>query len=939
MKKTLFIAALSALASPALFAAVTSSQTDSYTAGSTSVTASESAPIYVIKTDSNGEQVDLPSAPADLATATVLQGGRFKVSNTNSTDTTNHGTIVIASGTDAEENAISGGQLFVDGWGVTTNIANDLIIGQSAYQEGAYSNAAIRIHEGATISGAIKLADDAKIITSGSGGTNVISGNVTGENYTLTLSGDRLLNITGEVSVGGINTSATGAVNFQNNVSVSSSVINGGGALTFSQLTFDTSDLSRYQIKECLEETDVPGEDQNGFSTGRNAYYLIKNTGANASTTATTVTLADGTSVAADGNNEYTFETTGQTDRYYVNTGSVNASDALGAASVALKDGATFTLNSTDAAAPTLGSITGAGTVVVAVETVLGDGSTDEHIGLNKSQATGKLVINSGVRLILGNAAEGGAHSEEIGDISSFSSVDLNGTLRVNGHGSNINNVTVGEGGGTLRVWDTYSDFSANEITLKGDTTLNGTLLVTNRWKNNTRIEHLLGSGNLSVESGSSNGDNDRTVFTIDSVKDYTGVMTFTKNQGALTANVQIGSGETLNASQLNIGSGAVVNLKGSGIYALSEGSSSLNGVTLSTAASGSPWMGAVRVSGQQSDSVDLSTLGTNASSIVLNNVSGSLASATVSAVVKLESDSFDALTVTGGATNVTFYNSVTGGKNIVDQTAGSFTFGGERNDFTFIGDTQPSTITFEANATRIDASVKKHGRVIVNNNRSVTLNGDFTHAGWTGDDRDVHLEINNTGVTTFTGGIDVGSMNVLNGSQVYTHGYTAIQSLILSENSVVGILKDGSSLSLSSLTVLGDMAHLEVSSLILGDGAALTLNSGLNVNKGLTMGSGLTLSGALYDLLTSSETSVTLFQGVSSWTPTGAVAGLSEGEVTYSASDVFDTRDWNSAYIYTLSYDGRDVTLSSRLIPEPTTATLSLLALAGLLARRRRRQ
>lgn len=938
MKKTLFIAALSALTSPALFAAVTSSQTDSYTAGSASVTASENAPIYVVKTDSNGEQANLPSAPVDLATATVLQGGRFKVSNTDNTDTANHGTIIIASGTDAEGDAISGGQLFVDGWGVTTNIANDLIIGQSSYQEGAYSSAAIRIHEGATISGSVKLADDAKIITSGSGGTNVISGSVTGENYTLTLSGDRLLNVTGEVTVGGINTSATGAVNFQNNVSVSSSVINGGGALTFSQLTFDTSDLSRYQIKECLEETDVPGEDQNGFGTGRNVYYLIKNTGANANTSATTVSLADGTSIAADGNNEYTLEATGRTDRYYVNTGSVNASDALGAASVALKDGATFTLDSTDAAAPTLGSITGSGTVVVAVETVLGDGSTDEHLGLNKSQATGKLVINSGARLILGNAAEGGAHSEEIGDISSFSSVDLNGTLRINGHGSNINNVTVGEGGGTLRVWDTYSDFSSNEITLKGDTTLNGTLLVTNRWKNNTRIEHLLGSGNLSVESGSSNGDNDRTVFTIDSVKDYTGVMTFTKNQGALTANVQIGDGETLKASQLNIGSGAVVNLRGSGTYALSEGSSSLNGVTLSRAA-GAQWMGAVRVSGQQSDSVDLSTLGTNASSIVLNNVSGSLASATVSAVVKLESDSFDALTVTGGATNVTFYNSVTGGKNIVDQTAGSFTFGGERNDFTFIGDTQPSTITFEANATRIDASVKKHGRVIVNNNRAVTLNGDFTHAGWTGNDRDVHLEINNTGVTTFTGGIDVGSMNVLNGSQVYTHGYTAIQSLILSENSVVSILKNGSSLSLSSLTVLGDMAHLDVSSLILGDGADLTLNSCLYMNKDLTMGSGLTLSGALYDLLTSSETSVTLFQGASSWTPTGAVVGRSEGEVTYSASDVFDTSDWNSAYIYTLSYDGCDVTLSSKLIPEPTTATLSLLALAGLLARRRRRQ
>ena len=43
-------------------------------------------------------------------------------------------------------------------------------------------------------------------------------------------------------------------------------------------------------------------------------------------------------------------------------------------------------------------------------------------------------------------------------------------------------------------------------------------------------------------------------------------------------------------------------------------------------------------------------------------------------------------------------------------------------------------------------------------------------------------------------------------------------------------------------------------------------------------------------------------------------------------------TWDWNNPTAFTVT----DVTFS--MVPEPTTATLSLLALAGLAARRRRR-
>ncbi len=102
-----------------------------------------------------------------------------------------------------------------------------------------------------------------------------------------------------------------------------------------------------------------------------------------------------------------------------------------------------------------------------------------------------------------------------------------------------------------------------------------------------------------------------------------------------------------------------------------------------------------------------------------------------------------------------------------------------------------------------------------------------------------------------------------------------------------------------------------------------------------LTLGSGLTLN--LLNLNVKQGDSLTLFSGVTS------VKGLSDGNLaeltkgTLAAEDVFSGV---GAGDFKLSYSNNIVALvAQRAVPEPTTATLSLLALMGLAARRRRRK
>ena len=138
----------------------------------------------------------------------------------------------------------------------------------------------------------------------------------------------------------------------------------------------------------------------------------------------------------------------------------------------------------------------------------------------------------------------------------------------------------------------------------------------------------------------------------------------------------------------------------------------------------------------------------------------------------------------------------------------------------------------------------------------------------------------------------------------------------------------------------------LTIQDLVVEKGAALNANlvfestSSLVLEGSLAMGSTVELSSGMSltlsdDLLRSlyGGNVVTLFTGVDALLLDGS--SISAGSYLV-ADDIFTGLD--TSYSYQLGYKmNGDVTLST-MVPEPTTTTLSLLALAGLALRRRRR-
>ena len=149
------------------------------------------------------------------------------------------------------------------------------------------------------------------------------------------------------------------------------------------------------------------------------------------------------------------------------------------------------------------------------------------------------------------------------------------------------------------------------------------------------------------------------------------------------------------------------------------------------------------------------------------------------------------------------------------------------------------------------------------------------------------------------------------------------------------------------SLTVSG--SSMLYADLELTQNGTLTLNSSLTMGSALTytmgstltLNSGITLSGSLLTGWTDHSQALTLFSGVDFLTlGSGDTAITAEVGKTYDASSVFANEGMGN---YKLQMVGTDGNYTVQMVknaptPEPTTATLSLLALMGLAARRRRK-
>lgn len=143
-------------------------------------------------------------------------------------------------------------------------------------------------------------------------------------------------------------------------------------------------------------------------------------------------------------------------------------------------------------------------------------------------------------------------------------------------------------------------------------------------------------------------------------------------------------------------------------------------------------------------------------------------------------------------------------------------------------------------------------------------------------------------------------TLTVIDSLQVSGSGSVLNANLVMAEGSMLNLA--GNSLQLGSSLTLGGVALDDTT---------------VNLVKALTVGSSLTLFTGVDELIIGSD----------SWT----------GAMTTEASAAFSNAELVG---YQLVYDGAisgKVSITTAAVPEPTTATLSLLALAALAARRRR--
>ncbi len=229
-------------------------------------------------------------------------------------------------------------------------------------------------------------------------------------------------------------------------------------------------------------------------------------------------------------------------------------------------------------------------------------------------------------------------------------------------------------------------------------------------------------------------------------------------------------------------------------------------------------------------------------------------------------------------------------------------------------------------------------------------------------------------GTLTVSGSTAADTLNITQGSTATLAGSIALATVNLSGNGTLQLLNQ-EQVQVSELTMLGTdadhaalfgayqgagsgtheasiivyrllsaNAHAKLNAnLVLGQGAALDLDTatGLQMGSSITLNSDhkVTLSDDMYTYLSGLELGerLTLFTGVDSLILDGATysEGTEVAAALYFTALPELTHPENSLV---LSYSGGpDGTITLAVVPEPATATLSLLALAALAARRRR--
>lgn len=255
---------------------------------------------------------------------------------------------------------------------------------------------------------------------------------------------------------------------------------------------------------------------------------------------------------------------------------------------------------------------------------------------------------------------------------------------------------------------------------------------------------------------------------------------------------------------------------------------------------------------------------------------------------------------------------------------------------------TSLTNLTLTTNQDKAYSVTMDNVNLVSTNNKSIWLKGTTTK----------ELHDVTTGGTLHVGHGDYGNGDATIASISGTATVNSIQSGANAQLTVSGTVNTVANSQITNLTLSGGTINIQdhtgtvtVSSMTVTDASTINAdlviaeNGSLSMSNVVTMGCKVTLSEGL--ALTASpslETDpVMLFTDVECLT-------LGTTEITedgwYDANGILASVNGTAVTSegqYLVGYWGKDVYISTRT-PEPTTATLSLLALAGLAARRRRR-
>lgn len=244
----------------------------------------------------------------------------------------------------------------------------------------------------------------------------------------------------------------------------------------------------------------------------------------------------------------------------------------------------------------------------------------------------------------------------------------------------------------------------------------------------------------------------------------------------------------------------------------------------------------------------------------------------------------------------------------------------------------------------KLDIAIGNAATVTATTGDSTLSLGEVTYSG----SANAALSINKDGDAA--GAISIDKLEV-SGSAADTglamkfqNATVSVSEMVLTGGNV-GVYSDSgatteATVSTGNLTVSG--SSMLSANLVLKQNASLTLNDALAMGSTLTLNGGITLSGDLLSRHIKGGEEIALFTGVDSLTlgtgMTYTADQLTGGDVMINSEDVFinvKSSDFKLSY----GADGIVALVAQRAVPEPTTATLSLLALMGLAARRRRRK